>query len=409
MHPEIKNAYDNMTKNNNKIFRKTELQLSERLSELYECNVYLKREDLQYVRSFKCRGAYNAILNVKDEGKTIVCASAGNHAQGVAHACVKLGLDCEIYVPETTPLQKINKIKKFGKDRLKLFVTGKTFDDCLDDAKKMSEGKIFIHPFDNEDIINGQGTVALEIFEDINPDIIICSIGGGGLISGILQYVCESNRECKIIGVEAEKSDAMYLSIKKGEIVPLENIDNFVDGTCVKRVGEKTFEICKRFLSLEDIKIVTKGKLCNDMINLYQEDGIIVEPAGVLSISSLSQIHNIKGKNVVCVLSGGNNDVLRYQEIMEHNLIYLKTRHYFVVEFRQKPGELMNYILEVTRYNADIIRFEYIKSNNKSCGSVLIGLDMIDKKVEVVIKKMIELDYKFKKINEDDILYNLLI
>ena len=409
MYCEITNAYENMQQNNNKIFRKTELQLNERLSELYECNVYLKREDLQYVRSFKCRGAYNAILNVKDINKTIVCASAGNHAQGIAHACVKLGLKCDIYVPESTPLQKINKIKKFGKDNLNLFIMGKSFDDCLDEAKKNSDGKIFIHPFDNDDIVNGQGTIALEIFQDIDPDIIICSIGGGGLISGILKYVHDNDKKCKIIGVEAEKSDSMYLSLKNKKIITLDKIDNFVDGTCVKTVGEKTFKICKKYLSLEDIKIVTKGKICNDILNLYQEDGIIAEPAGVLSISSLSQIYNIKGKNVVCILSGGNNDVLRYQEIMFHNLIYLKTRYYFVVEFKQKPGELMNFILEVTRYHADIIRFEYIKSNNKSCGSVLIGLDMIDKKIDIIIKKMDDMGYKYKKINEYDILYDLLI
>lgn len=404
----IEDAYANMLYNNKKIFKNTQLEYNERISELYKCNVYLKREDQQYIRSFKCRGAFNAIIKSKDVTKIIICASAGNHAQGVAYVCEKLGRKCEIYVPETTPLQKINRIKKLGKSSVKLVITGSNFDECLNTAKLNSEGKIFIHPFDNKDVIHGQGTVALEICNTINPDYIVCSIGGGGLISGCLKYKQEKNLNYKVIGVEPENADSMHQSLLKKERIILDIIDTFVDGACVKQVGELTYEICKNNLEIDDIKVVSKGQICNEMINLYQEDGIVVEPAGVLPLAALDKIENIENKTIVCILSGGNNDILRYQEIMEHNLVYLGVRHYFLVEFTQKPSELKNYIINVLQDYADIIRFEYVKKNNKSVGSVLIGMDVIED-ISHITNNMIQKGYKFKKIDNNDMIYNILI
>jgi threonine dehydratase len=399
----------NMIHNN--IYIKTPLQYNNRLSQKYNCEVYLKREDLQTVRSFKVRGAYNKILNATSHElqNGVVCASAGNHAQGVAHVCKQLNIKCDIYVPIITPLQKINKIKQYGNNNCNLIIIGDKFDDCLIHAKEYSDinNKLFIHPFDDNDVINGQGEILDEINQEINPDMVICTIGGGGLISGLLK----KNKNSEIIGVEPSGAAAMYNSLKNGINTKLETLDTFVDGASVNKVGDLTFDICKKMLN-NNITLIDNGELCHEIVQMYQIEGIIVEPAGILSICALSHIdkNKLKNKKTVCIISGGNNDILRYGEIVEKNLIYLGLRHYFIIELKQKPGQLKKYILEILGNYADIIRFEYVKKNNRYSGTVLVGIDVDNKNtINIIMQNMQSLDYKFTKIEENDLIYSLLL
>ena len=355
----------NVYERNRHIINNTPLELNERLSEKYNCKVYLKREDLQKVRSFKIRGAYNKIslLNIDEKIKGIVCASAGNHAQGVAYSCNILDIESTIFVPENTPLQKIKSIKKFGNNKCKLFIVGKDFDEACQLSKQytLENNKTYIHPFDDIDVINGQGTCAVEIYNKINPNIIISCIGGGGLISGISNYSKYKDPNCLIYGAESLECNSMYKSIENNKVTRLDKCDTFVDGTAVKEVSQLTFNICKK--NVEEILLVSNGQLCNTILDLYQYDGIIVEPAGALSISSLENIDKtiIKDKNIVCIVSGGNNDITRYPEIQEIALKYLNLKHYFIIKFTQKPGELRKFVNNILNKGDDITRFEYIK------------------------------------------------
>ena len=307
---------------------KTPLHLSERLSDKYNCEVYLKREDLQKTRSFKIRGSLNKILKNYDSLKTkeIVCASAGNHAQGVAFSCSLLNVEGKIFCPETTPPQKLKRIKHFGKNTISLEQFGDNFNQCLEYAMDYSEKTdgIFIHPFNDMDIIEGQGTIGLEIWEEMNDfDILVGCLGGGGLMSGISGFL--NDKGVKLYGVEPKGADSMKISLKFDRIISLGDVDNFVDGASVGRVGDLTFKMCKQYL--DNIFVVNNGRICNEMLELYQEDGIIVEPAGCLSICGLDYIKDLKGKKVVCIVSGGNNDIMRYPEILEKNSIYLGVKH----------------------------------------------------------------------------------
>mgnify|MGYP006149672101 CR=1 FL=1 len=404
---------------------KTPLEYNLRLSEIYGCNVFLKREDLQITRSFKIRGALNKVLKNKDKYNKFVCASAGNHAQGVAYSCNLLNLKSKIYVPEITPFQKINAILKQGNGNMELIKYGQTFDETLNYAlKNKKEDELFIHPYDDNDIIEGHSTIGFEILQDIKPDIILSCIGGGGLISGLFNYYDNDNvtngkyyngkyyngnkdNNIDIIGVEPLGADSMNVSLENNKIIKIDDIDTFVDGASVSRVGERTFNICKR--NNLDIKLVTNNEICYNMIELYNNEGIITEPAGALTVSGLSKLDKkyIKNKNVVCIVSGGNNDIMRYPEIMEKNLMYLNIKHYFIIEFNQKPNELKIFINNVLSQNDDITRFEYIKKTNKSYGKVLIGIDTLD--IETLIYNMEKYDYKFIILEEDNIIYNYLV
>lgn len=400
----------------NKYIVNTSLQYSERLSKKYNANIFLKREDLQNTRSFKLRGSLNKILINKDNNKNtrIITASAGNHAQGVAFSSGMLNIPSKIYCPTYTPLQKINRINNINKHS-ELIIYGDTFNKTLGEAINNSKednskkNNIFIHPYDDYDVICGQGTIAKEINESINPDMLICPIGGGGLISGIGSFFknINNNNNVQIYGVESQNNDAMNKSILAGKRIYLENIDTFVDGTSVSYVGDLTFNICKKIL--DDIFIINNNRLCNEIINLYQEDGIIVEPAGALSVCGLDFINkgNIKGKNIVCILSGGNNDLMRYPEIMESNLNYLNRKHYYIIKFNQKPGELKRFIDNILSVNDDITRFEYLKKTNKHSGSVLIGIE--SNNPHVIDQKLKSNKFIFNKITSEDILYNYLI
>ena len=414
--PKVNKTIKNYVKYD--IISNTPLQLNQRLSKKYNCNIYLKREDLQSVRSFKIRGAFNKISNLSDEEKAkgVVCASAGNHAQGVALSCSTLGIHGDIFIPEQTPLQKAERIKYFGGDNCTVYKIGKNFNNCLNKSLEFceSKNKVFIHPYNDIDTIIGQATIAHEIYKSIYPDMIITTIGGGGLASGISLYNNEINKHCKIIGVEADTCDAMYQSIKNNKITMIDITDDFIDGASVSRVGDITFEICKKYL--DRIEIVNTGKVCESILEIYQNDGIISEPAGVLPIACLDNLDpsEVRGKNIVCILSGGNNDVSRYPEIVERCLLFQNLKHYYIIKFGQTPGQLKKFINSVLGENDDICRFEYIKKTNKEFGTVLLGIQVQHPSNIVKINYELEKNnFEFIKLNknssESSLIYSFMV
>lgn len=392
----------------------TPLQRNEILSDRYNCNVYLKREDLQNVRSFKIRGAYNLIqsLTMEEKENGIVCASAGNHAQGVAFSCKTLGIQGHIFMPATTPRQKISQVELFGGSYVEVILTGDTFDDSFLTAKEFcnKQDKTFIHPFDDYRTIAGQGTVGLEIMNDIDEvDYVMLGIGGGGLASGVGSYIKSISPATKIVGIEPEGAAGMKRSIEHDSVVPLDFIDKFVDGAAVKQVGKLTLDICKHLL--DDVVLVPEGKICTTILELYNQNAIVAEPAGALSIASLDFYKDqIKGKNVVCVISGGNNDINRMQEIQERSLIYEGLKHYFIVHFPQRAGALKEFMADVLGPTDDITRFEYTKKNNRDRGPVLAGIELKHKEdYEPLIERLNRKGFSYIEINKDQDLFNLLI
>ncbi|PAD90113.1 threonine ammonia-lyase IlvA [Shouchella clausii] len=393
----------------------TPLQKDQVLSERYDCTVYLKREDLQVVRSFKIRGAYYQISSLSKEelAAGVVCASAGNHAQGVAYSCRALKVKGVIFMPTTTPKQKVAQVKFFGRDYVDVRLIGDTFDDSYADAIQYCEEQemTFIHPFNQDKVIAGQGTVGLEIMNDIEetPDFVFSSIGGGGLISGMATYIKSVSPTTKMIGCEPAGAASMMESIKQGNVVELDEIDKFVDGAAVKKVGDKTLEICKELL--DDIIVVPEGKICTTILNLYNENALVAEPAGAMPIAALDlYAEQIKGKVVVCIVSGGNNDIGRMEEIRERSLIYEGLQHYFIVEFPQRAGALREFITDVLGPEDDITRFEYTKKNNKSNGPVLIGIELkCSKDYDGLIERMEKIGFAYNEVNKDENLFSLLI
>lgn len=399
----------------NGVAKNTPLQFVKRLSALFDAKIYLKREDLQEVRSYKIRGAYNLMKSLTDIEKKrgVVCASAGNHAQGVAFSCNKLHIEGTIFMPITTPLQKINRVKHFGNRRVKIKLTGPNYDEshkaALEFAQKIKA--VFVHPFDDPRVICGQGTIAKEIFEQLNGgiDYVVCPVGGGGLISGVGTYLKNKNKKIRVIGVEAHGAAGMTESLRKDHIVTLENIDPFVDGTAVKTVGKNTFRIASRLV--DQMIVVTEGRVSSTMIDLYQNEGIIAEPAGALSVSALDELASkIRGKAVVCILSGGNNDILRYPEIMERSLVFKGLKYYFLIEFAQKPGQLKKLIGKVLGPTDDIVRFEYIKKNSKEMGPALVGIELSNKEdLRPIIRKLNLQGIRYTVLDPNDLLYKYLI
>lgn len=393
----------------------TPLQYNQVLSEKYECDIYLKREDLQAVRSFKIRGAYNRIKKLSDaELKNgIVCASAGNHAQGVAYSCKLLNINGKIFMPTTTPKQKIKQVQFWGRDQIEIVLVGDTFDDAYKEAIACSESekRTFIHPFDDLDVIAGQGTIAVEVLNDCPEkiDYMFAGIGGGGLISGVGTYLKSVSPQTKLIGVEPAGASSMNESISKEKVTSLQEIDSFVDGAAVKTVGNETFRICQNIL--DDIATVPEGKVCSTLLSLYNENAIVAEPAGALSVAALdTYADEIKGKKVVCIVSGGNNDIERMQEIKERSMIYEGLQHYFIVYMPQRPGALREFLIDVLGPNDDINRFEYMKKNNKENGPVFVGIELKDKKdYAPLIKRMNDKKFVYNEVNKDDSLFQILV
>lgn len=397
------------------IAKDTPLQLSRRLSELYQATIYFKREDLQSVRSYKIRGAYNLMssLTEKERQKGVVTASAGNHAQGVAYGAAHLKIKATIFMPQITPLQKINRVKHFGKNYITIKLAGQNYDETSKIAQEFCKENhaTYVHPFDDYRVIAGQGTVGKEIYDKLgnNLDYVLCPIGGGGLISGVGTYLTEKIKHLKVIGVQALGAPSMHESLQKKALVTLNNIDTFVDGVAVKRAGDKTFSIVQKLVS--EVLLIPEGKVCTTMIELYQNEGIVTEPAGALSIAALDDIKDkIKGKTVVCVLSGGNNDILRYPEIMEKSLVYKGLKHYFLIQFAQKPGQLRQFLNHVLGPTDDIVRFEYMKKSSKETGPALIGIELAKKEdLDPLLKKMNLAGINYTLLKNNDLLYSYLI
>lgn len=393
---------------------KTPLQFHRKLSEKFQAEIYLKREDLQVVRSYKIRGAYNLIHSLTEEQRNrgVVCASAGNHAQGVAFACKHLNIKGVIYMPAITPKQKINQVKMFGGNNTEIVLIGDTFDDCQAHALDFTSenNMIFIPPFDHLKVIEGQGTVGKEILDELsNIDYIFVPIGGGGLCAGIGQYFKLLSPQTKIVGVEPLGAPSMKEALKAGKPVVLEKIQRFVDGASVKKVGEITFELSKDVLT--DMLLVPEGKVSSSILQLYNEDAIVAEPAGALSIAALEQyVDLIKGKKVVCILSGGNNDIDRMQEIKERSLLYEGLKHYFIVRFAQRPGALKEFVNDILGPNDDIVRFEFIQKNNKESGPALIGIEVKSKEdFNTLIARMDSHNLNYTLVNQNENLFEYLV
>lgn len=397
------------------ILTATPLMHNRNLSDKFEAEIMLKREDLQMVRSYKIRGAYNKIRSLTKEqtDRGICCASAGNHAQGVALSCNKLQIVGKIFMPVTTPKQKINQVKMFGGEFVEVVLVGDTFDQANQAAIETceAEGKTFIPPFNDKKIIEGQGTVGLEILQQsrVAIDYIFVPIGGGGLASG-LGSVCKlMSPNTKVIGVEPAGAAGMKRSFEKGEVVELGEIDKFVDGAAVQKVGDITFDICRKVL--DDIVVVPEGKVCSTILNLYNFDAIVVEPAGALSISALDYYRDkIKGKNVVCIVSGSNNDIVRMEDIKERSLLYEGLKHYFVVRFPQRAGALQNFVSNVLGPHDDITYFEYKKKTNREKGPVLIGIELQNPDdFQGLTERMRESNIDYEYLNDNPNLFEFLI
>ncbi|MCV9926582.1 threonine ammonia-lyase IlvA [Flavobacterium sp. LS1R49] len=398
-----------------KVVAATPLTQNLNLSDEFKSTILLKREDLQIVRSYKIRGAYNKIssLNTTEKAKGVVCASAGNHAQGVAYSCNLLQIKGKIYMPKTTPKQKVKQVQLFGKSFVEIVLIGDTFDDAYASATEDAEksNKILIHPFDDLKVIAGQGTVGLEILEFYKEpiDYVFVPIGGGGLASGLSEVFKHLSPETKIIGVEPKGAPSMKTAIIDGKNTPLKTIDKFVDGAAVKQVGDMTFDICRK--NLDDIILVPEGKVCTTILRLYNEEAMVVEPAGALTIAALDFYKDkIKGKTVVCVVSGSNNDIERTAEIKERSLLYEGLMHYFMIQFPQRPGALKEFVNDILGPNDDITYFQFAKKNSREVGSVIVGLELKNKKDIVNIKtNMVTKGFEFQYLNENQDLYAQLI
>ncbi|ODJ53485.1 threonine dehydratase [Brochothrix thermosphacta] len=397
------------------VVRHTPLEHDVYLSQKYNCNVYLKREDLQTVRSFKLRGAYYAIsrLSKKQREFGVTCASAGNHAQGVAYTCDRLQMKAVIFMPTTTPNQKVSQVRFFGGKYIEIMLVGDTFDTCSKAAKDYTETHqmTFIPPFDSEDIIAGQGTVAVEILEDadVKMDYVVATIGGGGLISGVGSYFHEKSPDTKVIGVEPLGAASMHAALHAGEVVKLPVIDKFVDGAAVAEAGKLTYGYCRKFV--DDIFLVPEGQVCTTILEMYTKLAIVAEPAGALSVSALEQLKpQIEGKNVVCIVSGGNNDINRMKEMEERSLMFEGLQHYFIVNFPQRAGALKEFISLVLGPQDDITKFEYTKKVNRGQGPVIIGILLKDKAdYNVMLKRLANYDSNYIPVNDNPMLYTLLV
>jgi threonine dehydratase len=412
--PEMMDAVDAAERRLRGIVAITPLQTLKRLSQTLDANVLVKREDLQEVRSFKIRGAYNKIasLSAEERRRPIVCASAGNHAQGVAWACAHLAIRGTVFMPRITPFQKIERVEHFGGDFIEIRLVGDSYDEASQAAQAYGEqgGGIFVHPFDDPQTIAGQGTVAKEILDatDGHVDLVVVPVGGGGLASGVASYIKERDPSIEVVGAEPAGSPSMVESLRQGRLVTLDEMHTFVDGAAVRTPGRLTFDLCRRYL--DRVLTVPEGRVCTTMIELYQNEGIIAEPAGALAISALEDAGVKPDTTVVCVLSGGNNDILRYPEIMERSLVYQGRKHYFIIEFAQKPGQLRQFVDDALGPTDDIVRFEYIKKTNKERGAALVGIELKNKAdLEPLLRRMEAIQLNARRLGSEELLYDYIV
>lgn len=396
------------------VVTKTPLAYSHNLSRRYGCEVYLKREDLQVVRSYKLRGAFNLMssLPLEQVARGVVCASAGNHAQGFAFSCKKLRVRGTVFMPVITPQQKVQQTKLFGEDFIDIRLVGDTFDDCAMAAKAftLENGLTFIPPFDHLRIIEGQSTVGVEILEEQDGiDYLFLPVGGGGLAAGVGSYFKTFSPKTTLVGLEPQGAPSLKGALAAGHPVTLDNIERFVDGAAVKRVGEITFPICREVL--DEVHLVPEGKVCTTILKLYNEEAIVVEPAGALSIAALDLFaEQIRGKKVVCIVSGGNNDIDRMQEIKERSLQYEGLKHYFLIRFAQRPGALKEFVNHVLGPTDDITRFEYMQKHNKETGPALVGVELKSREdYETLLANLQRYKFSFTELNKDDNLFGYLV
>ena len=399
----------------NEVARHTPLEKNMNLSEKFQADIWLKREDLQTVRSYKIRGAFNKIAHLPKEelSKGVVCASAGNHAQGVAFSCRRLDIRGKIYMPATTPRQKIRQVKMFGKENVEVILTGDTYDAAesaaMEDCRQT--GMAFIHPFDDPQIIEGQATVGLEILQDSKKplDYLFIPVGGGGLAAGVGAYLKQVSPKTKIIGVEPSGAPSMKKSLEAGKVIPLENIDKFVDGASVQKVGTVSFDVCRQVI--DEMVTVDEGRICTWILDLYNTDALVIEPAGALSIAALDLFkEKIKGKNVACIVSGSNNDITRMEDIKERSMLYEGLKHYFIVRFPQRAGALRTFVDTVLGPNDDITHFEYSKKTNREKGPAVIGIELQKKEDYFgLIQRMEENGFVYEYLNEKPDLFQFLI
>ena len=397
------------------VVKRTPLQFNPRLSEQFGADIYLKREDQQSVRSYKLRGAYNLMSTLGAEERTqgVVCASAGNHAQGVAFTCHRLEIAGHIFMPQNAPRQKVRRVRSLGGDWIQVELVGDTFDATYALAAEYARktGRVFVHPFDDPRIIAGQGTVGVELAEQLTPpaDFLLVPVGGGGLISGLAIYGAEHFPRTQVIGVEPAGAACMQAALQAGEPVTLPQIDTFVDGAAVRTAGQLNFRICQRLI--REMLPVPEGKVCTEMIDLYQHEGIITEPAGALSIAALSLLGpRMRGKRVVCVVSGGNNDLTRYPEIIERGLIHQGLKHYFLIEFSQRPGSLRRYLDEALGADDDITLFEYIKKSNREYGPALVGVELTRQEdLAPLLARMDRIGLRYEVIGADSALFRFVL
>lgn len=389
------------------IITPTPLMHNLNISSEHHCNVWLKREDLQTVRSYKIRGAYNKItsLNQSERDNGVVCASAGNHAQGVAYSCFLLKIKGVIYMPTTTPTQKVEQVRMFGKEYVEIRLEGDTFDDSKNAAQTFCTEKnlSFIHPFDDIKVIEGQSTVAMEILQQTKEpiDYVFLPVGGGGLAAGVSTYFKKHSPSTKIIAVEPLGAPSLTVALQNGKPTKLDKINKFVDGAAVQEIGNITFEFCQK--GIDDVALVDEGKICSTILKLYNKDAIVVEPAGALSLAALDAYQDsIKGKNVVCIVSGSNNDITRMEEIKERSMLFEGLKHYFLVDFPQRSGALKEFVNDILGPTDDITHFEYIKRNNREKGPIRIGIEVKNNADFAALKTRMEnKQYQYQYLNED--------
>lgn len=397
------------------IVETTPLHRNQRLSAAHGCEVVLKREDLQTVRSYKVRGAHNLLLQLDDEARSrgVVCASAGNHAQGFALACASLGVDGTVFVPATTPRQKRERIAVLGGDRVTLRVVGDTYDEASQTAADFAAatGATLVHAFDDVRTVAGQGTVVAEAFEQLGrvPDAVVVPVGGGGLIAGAVAWLRERHPDVRVIGVEPEGAASLAAAREAGRPVALDELDTFVDGAAVRRAGQVPYDV----LADADLTLVTvpEGRVCQEMLELYQSDGIIAEPAGALATAALGQAWLPEpGSEVLCILTGGNNDVSRYADILERALVFEGRKHYFLVDFPQEPGALRSFLDDVLGPDDDITLFEYVKRSNRETGPALVGIELGDPDdLEGLLERMEAAPPRIERVSPDSPLFGFIL